>query len=235
MAPSNNTKALWWSVTAFNDSEIGKLENRLEFPDWVECIHGGREECPETKRLHFQGAIQCRRQMRFNQVKKWLPTAHLEVARNPSAIKKYALKPETAVGPKDSIKNPEPNITINSIMIKLAEWWDNKMLLKLCELYEDDLDKAVKECYWYTVRQILQYNPSYRKVCHLFARADVVTLWKHTRSVWIDLEKRDEGISITPSHNEVLPPVNFSAFSTEWSGNVNEVVNPSENLSDADV
>lgn len=224
-------KRLWWSVTAYND-EIEMLENP-PWPDFVEKVLGGREMCPTTNRLHFQGAVKFRRPMRLTQLKKWLPTAHFEEARNAHHIQKYAMKKDTAVGEKKATTNPEPLITVQKIMMKLAEFWETDIFEKMCEVWEDDTDKALKQSYWYTVRLILEWAPEYRKVCHLFARSDVITLWQNTRMVWLKLAESEVN-SITPSSSEknevVVVPVenDFPPFSTEWSGSVNEVVLQSE-------
>lgn len=92
-------KAMWWSVTAFGD-EIILLEDKSNYPDFVKEIFGGREICPDTDREHFQGAINCNRQVRMSALKKWLPTSHLEPARNVQALKQYAMKLDTAVDNK---------------------------------------------------------------------------------------------------------------------------------------
>lgn len=92
-------RATCWSVTAFND-EIERLEKRLEVPDYIKEIVGGVEACPDTGKLHFQGMLVCLHQVRMSKIKKWLPTAHLEICRNKEDLKKYVLKSETAVGPK---------------------------------------------------------------------------------------------------------------------------------------
>jgi len=92
-------KATWWSVTAFGD-EILLLEDISGYPHWVATVYGGREECPETKSVHFQGALQCYSQQRLAKLKSWLPTAHFEIARKVEALKKYAMKSETAISEK---------------------------------------------------------------------------------------------------------------------------------------
>lgn len=193
-------KSTWWSVTAFND-EIQLLE-KGEFPDYVQRVYGGKEECPETKKIHFQGAVQCRRQVRLTQLKKWLPTAHFEIAHNKEALKKYAMKEETAIGPKTERQNEVELITVEKLMYKLADEWDNDIYAEYLEQCKDDVKEAFKSAYWHTARSILSSYPEYRKVCHLFARADVITLWDRTRGVWL---KARGGNSITPPALEETP------------------------------
>jgi len=93
-------KATWWSITVFDVQEIEMCQKSQMFPLWCRSVYGGLEKCPDTERLHFQGAIQAHRQVRFTQVKAWLPKAHIEAAKDVAALKKYAMKSETAVGEK---------------------------------------------------------------------------------------------------------------------------------------
>lgn len=96
-------KSTWWAVTAYN-AEMEMLEKaqkgEVECPDYVRRIVGGREKCPTTDRLHFQGAIQMTKQLRFSTIKEWLPTAHLETARKEWCLQSYVMKKATSVGPK---------------------------------------------------------------------------------------------------------------------------------------
>lgn len=179
-------KSTWWSVTAFGD-EIPLLE-LTEFPEFVSKVHGGREECPETKREHFQGAIQCRRQVRLSQLKSWLPRAHFEPARDKLALKKYVMKAETATGEKKTVDNMVQHISMESLMVKMARYWDE-------EAYIEDWNKtentklSFKSSYWTMVNLILEDCPEYRKVCQLFARSDTISLWEHTRVTWMRVEE----------------------------------------------
>lgn len=101
------TRSTWWSITAFNgEAELlcASMEGKSEVPTFVKEIHGGMEKCPTTAKEHFQGALHTE-QIRMSQIKKWLPTAHIEKAKNKNALIKYALKADTAVGEKSSMEN----------------------------------------------------------------------------------------------------------------------------------
>lgn len=194
-------KSTWWSVTAFND-EIDLLEGN-EYPSFVLKVYGGRECCPETKRIHFQGAVQCRSQQRFSAMKKWLPKAHWEVAKNKDALQKYVMKAETAVGDKVERSNNVQLITMEKIMIALANEWRHEEYRDYLDADEDKLDfkEAEKHAYWLAVNRLLSGSPEFRKTCQSFARADTLTLWINTRKTWITLKDTD-GYSITPSVQE---------------------------------
>lgn len=194
-----SNKSTWWSVTAYS-AEISLLESN-EFPEFVGKVFGGREACPTTGREHFQGAIQCRRQVRLAQLKQWLPTAHLEPARDRLALRRYVMKEETAVGPKVSRENDVQQVSVKQILLRLAGVWDEDEYIRTWNDVED-AKKAFEACYWHCVRQLLRDVPSFREVPHLFARSDVVTVWRHTRSVWTEVIE-EGGYSITPPTNVV--------------------------------
>jgi len=112
-------KSTWWSITAYND-EIALLEDTTKWPAEVKKVYGGREMCPTTERIHFQGAVQYSRQVRFSHVKKWLPTAHIEAARQETALKTYVMKADTAVGDKTVRENITPYFPHHAVCKLLA-------------------------------------------------------------------------------------------------------------------
>jgi len=162
-------KATWWCITAYND-EIAILEDKTKFPDWVNAVYGGREECPTTKRLHFQGALQCFRQVRFSAVKSWLPTAHIEVAHAKECLLKYVFKSETAVGKKLMVENPNQFLPFHEMCMLVSQQEDDSSRL---------LDSEA--CYWDAVNKIILTKP------HLSASLSNPSLrnfWIRTRHTW---------------------------------------------------
>lgn len=175
MSNATTQRSTWWSVTAFAD-EISVCEGAL--PDWVKKLYGGREKCETTGREHFQGALQCFEQVRMSKIKSWLPTAHLEPARSVDALKKYAMKEETAVGQK----------VVKENLHKFYKAHD------LCELLARQ-DSQTDVGYYARVRMVLRkcpelagqlMNPSLRK------------FWDETAPVWISKVDNKGGDSITP-------------------------------------
>lgn len=98
------SRASCWSVTAYGD-EITLLKDKDTWPVFVRAVHGGEEKCPKTDRIHFQGMLDLNKTQRMAAIKKWLPTAHLEPAKDRAALQKYVLKAETAVGVKTTISS----------------------------------------------------------------------------------------------------------------------------------
>uniref|UniRef100_UPI004047EF96 hypothetical protein n=1 Tax=Polynucleobacter sp. TaxID=2029855 RepID=UPI004047EF96 len=197
-----------WAFTAFDPIEMGKVDASGNYPQFVKTIYGGREICKTSGREHWQGHVHCRAPQRFAAIKKWLPTAHIEPARDIHASIQYALKDDTSAGDKKAMVNPTPYVTDRVAMEKLVAVCgrscecvyvgrdDIKEIRKdlLCHLDE-------KEDYWHRVRAILMDEPD---LCGMYAKPDLFRLWKNTKSVWI--ARKRGGIVLPPSRstNEII-------------------------------
>ena len=176
MATDTTRKSTWWSVTAYND-EIALMEG--EMPEWVKAIHGGRETCPTTGRLHFQGAVQCFQQQRMSKFKSWLPTAHLEPARQEDALRNYVMKPETAAGPKTAKENSQIFYKAHDLLRLLARQ-----------------DRQTSTGYYARVRLVLRKQPT---LAGQLMNPSLRKFWEQTAIVWIEAEESSPGgYSITP-------------------------------------
>jgi len=157
------SKAIWWSVTAF-DEEIELCEGAL--PEYVKRVYGGRETCPTSGRIHFQGAIQCHQQIRFGRLKSWLPKAHIEAAKSVAALKKYAMKTETAVGEKVIRDNPIPHYPAHEMCLLLAQTSS-----------QSDVG------FWPRARQILRESPV---LAGQLMNPSLRSFFEKTQEVWLD-------------------------------------------------
>lgn len=163
-------KATWWSITTFDEGEQNHLSGN-DYPGFVHRVYGGLEKCPDTERIHFQGALQCKSQQRFSAIKKWLPKAHLEPAVSKDALMKYAMKADTACGSKLIRENKTPYYTL-------------EMLLKLLAIAPDGIYCTDwKDRFWYKVRHILRDKPY---LVGALVKPDVMRAWEHTNEVWKD-------------------------------------------------
>lgn len=174
-------KATWWSVTAFSTTEIEQL-NGTEYPEWVSKVYGGMESCPDTGRLHFQGAIQARRQVRFSQVKQWLATAHLEPARDKTALRKYVMKEETAVGEKKESTNSTPYFRAHELLRKIAikrRQADGQTEEGFVIVNPKSPAKAA---YWWCVKQVLKDDPT---LISAYMNPALEKAWVGTSEYWI--------------------------------------------------
>ena len=143
------------------------------------------EKCPTTGRLHFQGALQCRSQQRFSAIKDWLPTTHIESARKPPVVlKNYAMKQETAVGPKEVRENQRKFLSMADALTIIGG-------LSLDFIPKPDTYKQdIKDAYWSAVRQHLRQDK--HEDISLFSQPQMIAAWSHTWEVW-----RERSYSIT--------------------------------------
>jgi len=167
-------KATWWSITSFQEEEICTLEDVSTYPDWVAKVYGGREKCPDTGRVHFQGALQCRTQHRFSKVKAWLPKAHIEAAKSALALKKYAMKAETAVGEKTEKVNPKKFLDAQAI----------------CRLITSKTSKADRQTdrqntFWRAVQALIIEDPG---LTGQLMNPSLKNFWVKTSDAWYRLQ-----------------------------------------------
>lgn len=91
------TKGSAWSVTINNPTEDDfRLWNALKGYPWVKEVIGQIEKGEEEGTPHIQGMVKTQH-VRFSQLKKALPRAHIEKARKPDALANYVQKDETRV------------------------------------------------------------------------------------------------------------------------------------------
>lgn len=179
-------KATWWSVTAFAEDEIKFLEDSSRWPSHIKKIYGGREECPETKKIHFQGAIQLNTQQRLTWFKTFLPTAHFEVARSSEALKKYAMKEETAVGEKKAVVNTTRHYTADEICVELAK----SIIPDLSELEEKSRFVSKPENYLFETA-VLRLLRKDRKLAGQLMNPSLRKWFSFTQDVWISYAREE--------------------------------------------
>lgn len=175
---SASIKSTWWSVTAYND-EIGLMQDVSKYPSVVKQILGGLEECPKTKTIHFQGALQCHRQVRMSQLKEWLPTAHLEPATNSIALSKYAMKPETSIGEKKILINSKKFYSADNILQMIA----SEPAVQASYKGQTDRQTDSLKRFWIGVRSILTKSP---ELAGQLMNPSLKSFWVSTEPVWIN-------------------------------------------------
>lgn len=196
-------KATWWSITAFDENERGMLQGD-SFPPFVVRVYGGLEECPDTKRVHFQGAVQCKGQQRFSAIKKWLPKAHIEAARSADALKKYAMKEETAISEKKEVVNKAAYIDNQAALMLLAREKIDYGIDALAEELSDSVDKIPEREFELLANRIVYREPY---LVGVFSKPDVMRGWKMFRGTFVRLVEEGRADSITARPvNEVVEP-----------------------------
>lgn len=90
-----SVKTTRWAFTAYESQwhlfKVGCIPASVAEWGW------NTEKCPETSRLHYQGYLRTKQQVRLSQLIKIFPGVHLEPARNWEATKNYSGKVETRV------------------------------------------------------------------------------------------------------------------------------------------
>lgn len=200
-------RSTWWSVTAFND-EIEQLESPAQYPDWLKFVHGGREICPMTLRVHFQGALQCHSNIRFSQVKKWLPTAHIEKAIVAEALRKYCMKKDTAAGEKTVRANDREYWPMERALVEIG------LALDEMEITQDQVLKDPKAFYWMAVSCVCRRDPfriaqlSIPNMEKSFSRTYQVWMAERTRA--LVLQPAPEVVPGDPEFVELFSPAQVS-------------------------
>lgn len=84
-------KSSRWAFTAY-EQQYGFFKT---MPPGVHKWGWNVEECPETKREHYQGWMQLKQQQRFSWMRKQFPGLHVEIPRNWEALLQYCQKEDT--------------------------------------------------------------------------------------------------------------------------------------------
>jgi len=98
-----NDKSCCWSVTINNPTSDDTAQwSALVSIPWVKEVKGQLEQGEEGT-VHLQGMVRTQ-SVRFAALKKALPRAHIEAARNQAALAKYVAKEDTRVGLVPTLK-----------------------------------------------------------------------------------------------------------------------------------
>lgn len=175
----------WWGpCTSYNESHWEKLQNP-PYPHWVKAVYGGFEECPTTKRRHYQFCVNTS-QIRGSQLMDWLPKDHIQLARDKNDVKKYCMKADTAIGEKKVIENTRAYMEMHESLILIAQSLDGFVINRESKCWEADE-------YWHGVRKIVSEEPF--RITQ-FSVPVMEKTWVRTREVW---KKMARDISITPA------------------------------------
>jgi len=104
-----------WSIVINNYTEE---ELKLNIPGWK---LRGQPEVGKNGTRHYQGML-LTPQVRFSQVKRQFPRAHIEIARDRTALAKYVQKEDTRVG---EYKEDNGIPTLWEYQTIVANEWDN--------------------------------------------------------------------------------------------------------------
>jgi len=174
-------KSTWWLTTTFNEVECARLQDPTTYPPDVLKVHGGMEECPETKRLHFQGAVQLRPgiQQRMSYFKTWLPTTNFRPAVSSEAVRKYAMKSETAIGDKVVRENPTKFYNAHELCLLIGS-----------KITDDDILETIDQKVWFkrSINRILREDIT---LASQLMNPSLRNFWVDTCRVWIDKSREE--------------------------------------------
>lgn len=121
-------KGTCWSITLNNPTkeEIALWNNISKAAHFVKRAEGQLEK-GENGTPHIQGMLKTD-SVRFSAVKKLLPRAHIEKAKNALALAKYVSKEETRVSPLESSKREVQVATPETIQKELYDSWSYKVI-----------------------------------------------------------------------------------------------------------
>lgn len=193
------TRAAHWSITINNPAEEDRqaLKDHPTFVKKVVC----QDEVGDNGTLHIQGYVQTT-QVRFSAIKKWLPRAHIEVARNQKALLNYVQKDDTAVeGTQQQITNEY--LSMDKALMKIAEQKDISQFEMDFDKYMSNPQKEIKREYWALVNKILVDQP---RAVGLFTNPQLERAWINTRSVWITLFSKSKVLEEDGSQDQALHP-----------------------------
>lgn len=189
-----------WSLTIYDPGEVALVTNKDSWPHWLRKVKLQEEVCPTTGKHHWQTAM-LTQQVRFSAVKKWLPTSHIEVARNKQALLNYVEKDDTAVaGTRQELESEKQYLALHQQLQRLAA-----MVIENLEEYQaarlaliEEKDKSPdKSMYWWVVRLMLSGEP---ELAAVLANPALEKMWIHTSAVWIEAaQAASEALSITAS------------------------------------
>lgn len=179
-------RAAWWSITINNPTQADR-DALKEHPSFVKMVKY-QDEIGEEGTPHIQGAVNTA-QVRFSAMKKWLPRAHIEAARNKQALLNYVEKEETAV-PNTQVVVQADYLSMDVALKEIAKHQrDYSQWLKTTGLSRRTKENAFeKEEFWNAVRIILREKP---KAVGLFTNPQLERAWVNTRQVWIELLEKD--------------------------------------------
>jgi hypothetical protein len=157
---------------------------------------GWQEEmCPKTNRVHLQGYLRTKRQVRLSQLISIYKGVHFEVARNWNALKNYSNKTDTAIpGTQVSWQSEQKALTMKETLCLIASNITEGKVGTLNRRFMEDLTgklqppkkseliEEIKEEYWEAVNKILIDQPD---LIGLLSQPQYDRAWVNTRAVWI--------------------------------------------------
>ena len=117
-------KAIHWNSAIFDVGENWAIL-KAPPPSFIKEIHMQQEECPTTKRLHYQTHVVCYRQVRLTQLTGWIKQTNWKPVRGKEYIANsiaYTAKKETAVAGTHTTVQGERYYQLHEILQTMARY-----------------------------------------------------------------------------------------------------------------
>lgn len=124
-------RATCWSITINNPTDDDIHVKHL--PAKWQMV--GQMEQGKEGTVHYQGMLTTP-QVRFSAVKKVFPRAHIEVAKNKSALQKYVSKDDTRISKVDDVVSSIP--TLFDYQHTIASQWDDDEFTQFKSNFTDE-------------------------------------------------------------------------------------------------
>jgi len=196
----SKTRGSQWAFTAYEHQWKYFDDFKIEGHPVIRMLKWQTEKCPDSGRLHYQGAIHTY-QCRHSTLRSLFPGVHIGKAREWHKLLSYVKKNDTAI--------PDTRVTLQNEEVREFYSFDDKMVMlsdawAACNAddaeaivrYKLDNDSQDAEFWWLLTHKVL---PMYgRQVAGAFADPAVRTFWRHTSAFWLrqDQETR-QPLSIT--------------------------------------
>lgn len=139
----SDSRASYWSITINNPTEDDKRQwAALGQLPWVKKADGQLEKGKENGTVHIQGYVATQHGRFLTKLREALPRAHVEVARNPSALVNYTKKEDTRVGKIEQVKTAGPADVQNELYQELL--YNGRNFFKTWRLDQESFEENLE-------------------------------------------------------------------------------------------
>lgn len=177
-------RATTWSLTINNPCQ--EDEEQIELARQKGWRVSGQKEKGAAGTEHYQLMLQTP-QVRFSAVKKQFPRAHIEVARNPTALSQYVAKADTRVASLPTAQEAYPSLSRYWDLI--VQELDEHNYIHLNYVYENRWDRS--EPVWfkdapksYTQNSLVALDDMTKILIEKGYRVESIAVNPATRAMW---------------------------------------------------
>lgn len=187
--PGDGKPNTHWILTINNPEESDDVDiSRARDKGWL--VEGQKEKGKDGTE-HYQ--IYVKSKQRFSALKKAFPRAHIEVCRNPDAVRQYVKKEDTRIGNLPAEAKNKP-MSMWQVMILLA---NNAPYRN----YRGAIESEIDESFWQSVNSILESRPG---MISLLVQPNYIRAWRYTAHIWLEHAQNMEYDEEEVPTNEII-------------------------------